>query len=480
MVRVMTKHFDLNIEKILDNWEVHHAIREIIANALDEQLLTGSTSVDIYKDGEAWIIRDYGRGLQYTHLTQNENDEKKYNDAVIGKFGIGLKDALATFDRHGVLVTAKSKHNIVSIIRSPKQEFKEIITLHAAIEELSGVDFAGTEFVLHNVTDCDIDKAKKLFLCFSGEDVIESSRYGQIVRRAGKIGNIYINGVKVAEENNFMFSYNITAMNAAIKKALNRERTNVGRTAYTEAVKKILLHSTGQEAASALADDLTNLSAGTAHEELAWLDVQEHAVKILNQKESNLFITASEAMQNVDMVDEAKNSKHNIIIIPDSLKHKIQDNKDLDGNPIADLKQFVGKYNSSFEYDFIAPDVFSRHEKTIYDMTPRIITLFGGQPDVVKEIRISTTMRKDVFCDVATMGCWDSTTGTIVILRGALKSLEIYAGTLIHELMHAKTGHKDATREFEASLTEHIGSTYVHLLEATQSDSKSKPWYRFW
>lgn len=29
------KEFDLNIEKILENWENYHAIREIIANALD-------------------------------------------------------------------------------------------------------------------------------------------------------------------------------------------------------------------------------------------------------------------------------------------------------------------------------------------------------------------------------------------------------------------------------------------------------------
>ena len=27
------KKFDLNIEKVLENWEIHHAIREIIANA---------------------------------------------------------------------------------------------------------------------------------------------------------------------------------------------------------------------------------------------------------------------------------------------------------------------------------------------------------------------------------------------------------------------------------------------------------------
>ena len=40
------KEFDLNIEKILENWENYHAIREIIANALDEQVLTNTRDIE--------------------------------------------------------------------------------------------------------------------------------------------------------------------------------------------------------------------------------------------------------------------------------------------------------------------------------------------------------------------------------------------------------------------------------------------------
>lgn len=49
------KAFDLNIEKILENWEVRHAVREIIANALDEQLLTKTAAVSIRKEGYDWL-----------------------------------------------------------------------------------------------------------------------------------------------------------------------------------------------------------------------------------------------------------------------------------------------------------------------------------------------------------------------------------------------------------------------------------------
>ena len=70
------KPFDLNMEEVLENWEVFHAIREIIANALDEQLMTDTQKIEIYQTDIGWGIRDFGRGIQIDHFTQNENPEK--------------------------------------------------------------------------------------------------------------------------------------------------------------------------------------------------------------------------------------------------------------------------------------------------------------------------------------------------------------------------------------------------------------------
>jgi len=144
-----TKAFDLNIEKILEDWEIHHAIREVIANALDEQMLTGTMDIYIPKDSYSrWHIRDFGRELQYEHLIQKENDEKLRNPHTIGKFGIGLKDALATFERHGVKVTIESKYGDITLGRTSKHGLEDIMTLHAYVAPLSYPKFIGTEFVL--------------------------------------------------------------------------------------------------------------------------------------------------------------------------------------------------------------------------------------------------------------------------------------------------------------------------------------------
>jgi len=237
-----TRKFDLNIEKILENWEPYDAVREIIANALDEQLISRTQDIEIDKKGSSWIIRDFGRGLRYEHLTQNENEEKLSNDKVIGKFGIGLKDALATFDRHGINVLIRSKYGDIKILKSSKIGFEDIITLHAEISDPSDPKLVGTEVILQKITDEEITKAKKLFMKFSGEKVLESTPFGEVIENTS-IGKIYINGVRVATESNFLFSYNITSLNASIRNALNRERTNVGRTAYSSRVKNILLDS---------------------------------------------------------------------------------------------------------------------------------------------------------------------------------------------------------------------------------------------
>ncbi len=290
--RVAARKFDLNIEKILEDWGVQHAVREVIANALDEQLLTQSKDIRIFKDTTgSWHVRDYGRGLQYEHLTQKENDEKLGNPSAIGKFGIGLKDALATFDRKKVKVRIKSRFGEITLGRSEKHGFDDIVTLHAYVSPPSDAKLVGTEVILDGASDEDVARAKDLFLRFSGERVIEETKYGQVLEKKGTVARLYINGVRAAKEENFLFSYNLTSLTHAIRKALNRERSNVGRTAYADRVKGMLTSCKSKEVAEPLVRDLQNFESGDMHDELKWLDVQEHAVKILNARKRAVFLT---------------------------------------------------------------------------------------------------------------------------------------------------------------------------------------------
>ncbi len=162
-------------------------------------------------------------------------------------------------------------------------------------------------------------------------------------------------------------------------------------------------------------------------------------------------------MQYPDMVDEARRSNHVVIVIPDNLRNKIRGGSDHFGNPIIDFGQFVSNYNDSFSFEFIDPSELTKKEMEVFQHTDTIVGLFGGKPAKLKAIKISSTMRKDYFANASTEGCWDENSKSIVISRLMLKSIQKYAGTLIHELVHAKTGHEDVTRAFENSLTDTIG-----------------------
>jgi len=43
--------FDLNVERVLEHWTSVFAMRELIANALDEAALTGTAEPEIARDG---------------------------------------------------------------------------------------------------------------------------------------------------------------------------------------------------------------------------------------------------------------------------------------------------------------------------------------------------------------------------------------------------------------------------------------------
>lgn len=452
------RKFDLNIEKILEDWEVHHAVREVIANALDEQLLSDSKDIGIFKDKTGrWHVRDHGRGLRYEHLTQKENDEKLDNPSVIGKFGIGLKDALATFDRKKVGVLVKSRFGDITLGKSEKHGFEDIVTLHAYVSEASNPKFVGTEVVLDGASDQDIARAKDLFLRFSGEAVIEETKYGQVLERKGKVGRIYINGVRAAEEENFLLSYNITSLTHAIRKALNRERSNVGRTAYADRVKSMLTSCKGKEVATLLVQDLQNFESGEMHDELKWLDVQEHAVKILNAQKRVVFLTPNELISETMMVDEAKRQGLEIVTVPENLRDRIRGATDISGMVIRDLGQFNLEYIQSFEFKFIDPQRLTARERRVFDATSAIFMLIDGRPKNVKEVKISETMRRELGSGVETDGVWEAASKTIIIKRSVLRSLESYAGTLLHEVAHATSGAGDVTREFELELTRLTG-----------------------
>ena len=457
-----TRLFDLNIENILEAWESAHAVRELIANAIDEQQLSDTPDIEVFKaDDASWIIQDYGRGLRYEHFTQNENVEKLENSGkVIGKFGVGLKDAMATLHRNGIKVEIRSAHGDITLAQVAKRDFPDVVTLHAAVQPASDPAIAGTMIVLRGLSEEQMNKAKGFFLRFSDEDLLEITKIGEILRRkTGAPARIYVAGLLVAEEENFAFSYNITALTEPMRKALNRERTNVGRTAYTDRVKQMLLNATASDVAEELVSQLQAMQSGEGSDEVRWKEVAIHAVRTLSGRGDYLFVTADQLMSNSSAVDHARGDGIRIITIPDTIQQEVSGMTDLSGAPIRDLGQYQSEWNNSFVFDFVEPDALAPGERAVFGQAQAIVDLVGGLPPRVQAVRVSNTMRVDFETGSDALGLWDGSTNSIVIRRDQLASLPDFAGTLLHELVHAKTGFDDVSRNFEGALTDIIGKT---------------------
>lgn len=451
------REFDLNIEKVLENWSVSHAIREIIANALDEQILTQTEDIQIYQDKEMrWHIRDFGRGLKYIHLTQNENEEKLSHPRLIGKFGVGLKDALATFDRHSIGVEIDSKYGHFTIGQSTKHGFEDIVTLHAYVGEPLSTNLVGTDFCLSGCTGKDIDGAKCFFLKFAGLELLETTEYGEIYTKQGDKSEIFINGIKVAEEENFLFSYNITSLNAALRKALNRERTNVGRSAYSDRVRSILLNVKSNSVIDAFTENLTKMSDGTQCDEMKWIDVQTYAIQLLHSRRETVFVTPEEIEKTSGAILEiVYDSGKTPIFVPNTVKNRIEGIKDENGNEISTISTVVAAYNQSFSYEFIPYEELKNREKKIHDLIQPTLDFLNSKM-TIDRIFISEKLRPDNVED-NTLGVYERQENRIIILRKQLNSKEAFLGTLIHELTHADSGWPDNCRPFESHLTKQIG-----------------------
>ena len=459
-----TGNFDLNMEEVLEAWKPTDAIREIIANALDEQALTDTEPIEIYEDNDGrWHIRDYGRGLQYHHLTQNENDEKLDNpDLVIGKFGVGLKDAFATFHRHGIDITIHSAHSTFSIEEAPKHGFEEITTLHVDIQEPQR-DITGTDVVLSGCTTEQIEAAKQNFLQFTNETLLEETRFGEVYAvPEGQTASIYVTGLKVATEPDFLFSYNITNTTKKVRDALNRERSNVGRTAYTSRVKRILKECTSTTVADALVTDLERFTDGSTHDELTWKPIQLHACSLLNAGDDVVFATVDEAQQNTDLLKYARGDGYRVVTIPDNVRSELTDTRDADDNLIRDVDLYSNEFNQSFEYEWVESENLTEQELAVWERRHEILDLLLEDLSV-EDVRVSETMRVDPSVQNV-RGSWNRENRRIVIHRPILQNFTEFAAVLLHEAAHAKSGAIDLTRAFELALTDELGEVATTAL----------------
>jgi hypothetical protein len=327
---------------------------------------------------------------------------------------------------------------------------------------------------LEGVSDEEIAEAKSFFLRYSDDELLEQTAVGDVLRRAKQEARIYVNGLRVAGEPNFLFSYNVTAPTKALRQALNRERSHVGRSAYTDRVKAILLACESAGVADILARDLASFGAGTMHDELQWIDVSLHACRILNSKQQVIFLTPNELAEARSFVDHARADGYRVVVVPDNIRHKLPALTDLSGMPIRDLTHYRQEWDQSFQFSFVPVEQLTSRERAIWENTDAIFLLAGGRPRYLRDVLISETMRlqRQGYSEAA--GVWDPGDLRIIIRRSQLADLAEYAGTLLHELVHARSGADDVSMAFEDALTRELGNMVARQLQSGKQGNNLK------
>jgi len=297
--------------------------------------------------------------------------------------------------------------------------------------------------------------------------VLEATRYGQVLQRSRKAARIYVNGLRVAEEPDFLFSYNITSLSKALRAALNRERSNVGRQAYSDRVKAILLACSSPDVADELAKDLAQFASGKSHDETGWIDVSLHACKVLNAHRRVVFVTATQFYTGAGLISRAKADGYEIIVVPENVAAKLPTLEDVEGNAIRDLDEYREEWNASFEYKFVEPDALTPAEQAVYALGGRALTLVTKEAKRVSGVRISETMRISAYDGSEAVGVWDEARREVIVKRSQLKAPEAFVATLLHEIGHAYSGAPDVDEQFEEALTHLLGRTGTAAAKAS-------------
>jgi len=467
--------FDLNIGTILQEWTVANAIRELIANAMDEELLGADVrKSDITLSDKTAIIRDFGRGLRVEGFILNEDSVKRDNVRAMGKFGFGLKDAIATLYRHGIRVRIQSTYCDLTVATAEKTGVDDLASLHMVGSDTSDVQL-GTRIELEPVSAKDFAQARAFFISLKGSRCVWSTPFGSLYERIpGKSACIFFNGFQVATDDGCLFDYDIVPT-AGMREHLSRERNWLGRTVYRERIIRIVTAAAAEgassEVAALLADHMSQRGDGRQLErthcwELELKDIQLVAGECLARTRRNhtgqstvVFTTTEQIQKQPHLVDEARSAHRELKIVPQEVYNSLNDPK---RSSVVTFDRFHREIAEKSEAKLTDMATLTAEERRVFDLRHDILGMLPWQPPGGIDILVADELYRPTM-DIC--GMHSPSDKRIYILRTQLQRVSSFAGTLVHEFCHSVSGRPDVDKVFESYLTMAVGATCERALQ---------------
>lgn len=446
---------DLNIKNILTNWNVSDALRELIANAFDESVLSNTKEPIISFDNGKLVIRDFGSGINEEHFIQNENESKKANN-VIGRFGIGLKDSISVLYRNNKKVIFKSRNGIFYPDLSYKSGLNSKIETIHIIYKRENIDFLGTEIIIEDIENDEFESAKNNFVKLSNSSPIFSCSKGEIYENSD-YSSIYYNGMKVSEDNNLLFSYNILQPNAKLNKSLNRERKMISRDAYRDNIISIL-----KESINAKYERITNKiisNFNIDNNEWGFLEIK----KAILDNTSSILVGNKNLNQN-SFESYANKENYNVIWISDKDYKSLYNDEKFTKKT---LDYFGYEYINDFDCIDIDPKELDEHQYNNYVWLNEQIKILSENWTelrwIYKDIKMTI-----IESHPNASGLSNIETNQIKLVKNIFNNKKLLLNTTIHEICHLTSKQKDVTLEFEKVLTSSF--YYLYLLGKENKD----------
>ena len=288
------QYLDLNTKHTLKHWSVPKAVIELVANALDEATESDTKLPSITWDDQVLTIQDYGRGLKKEHFQQNVNPTKHDNHNYIGKFGVGLKDALTVLYNKDKYITITSKYLTSNELKIRAKHGFEEEALHVTIQPPSNKKMVGTIITVSDITEEEYMEVKNHFQIYANlGPVLAETKAGKLYgKKKGKASSIYINGIKVNEESGFMYQYAIVTNTKKVMDAMSsdRDRNKITRTVYADKVQQILIFACEhvQTVRNSIAKQF-NLEDGPNYDEFRYAKIKALKHKIEEQSQATPF-----------------------------------------------------------------------------------------------------------------------------------------------------------------------------------------------
>jgi hypothetical protein len=415
------------VKDYASGWTVHHAIKEIIANALDTKQKVKMTQ----KDGFI-SIEDGGEGLSKQNLLFGSTNK---DDSQIGMFGEGLKMASLVLARHNRQFKVVTKgFEYEAIIERDTQFNADVLVVYLnASRKRKGteISFKGTEE--------ELATAQNNFLALNK---VFKEVDKQIYEPGG---NIFINGMFIQRIDS-VFSYNLNT-----KTLLNRDRKSVDMDGAKIYIKKALQEMTNK---ASIEKFLSNKKSHMVEFQVN-LSIPSQNRSIWKSVIDKVFPKGCFAM-GTEHDGVAQDRGFSLLLnLGESLYHLLSQCGIKKSSEMVNLRGDESMVSKKVDPNKLSAKGQKRWKQGL--------DLFGKLYGVrlTKKIEIIETFKDGVETD-STWGLYVPATDMIYVLKELVDnvdkhSFDTFMGVLIHEQCHRITQAHDRTREFEMGLSMELG-----------------------